>query len=194
MQSFTLKSPPQTSSNPNEKNHPGPIVVPAQTMVCIPTAAMSRDPEYFSNPDTFDPSRFYTTSPNTSSSVESKGEAEVIVGQAGMGEKEGQEARDTMPDSSFVGLDPCVPIWGLGRWSCPGRFYADLQIKLIVTEILMKWDVSLSRCGDIGHDNGISADFADEMRETREMNRINTGDRIIPDPKQEVVFTRRVLG
>ena len=189
MQSFTLNSSPQSSSNPEEKNHLERIVVPTQTMVCISTAAMSRDPEYFSNPDTFDPSRFYTTRPN--SSVQRRREAEVSAGQAGEGEKEGRETRDTAPEASFAGLDPCMPIWGLVRWSCPGRFYADLQIKLVVAEILMKWEVSLPEHGGVGRDNGTSAGSADKTRETKEMKRINTGDRIIPDPKQEVVFTRR---
>lgn len=44
----------------------------------------------------------------------------------------------------------------------------------------MNWDVSLP-----GGMDGASADGVTAIK------RINTGDRIIPDPKQEVIFKRR---
>lgn len=62
-------------------------------------------------------------------------------------EESGKEKGDpgnAASETSFAGLDPRMPIWGLGRWSCPGRHYADLQIKLTIAEILLNWDVSPS--------------------------------------------------
>ena len=58
----------------------------------------------------------------------------------------------------------------------------------------MKWDMSLPEQGSVGRDNVTSAGSSDETRENKEMKRINTGDRAIPDPKQEVGFTPRAWG
>ena len=56
-------------------------------MVCIHIAAMFRDPEYFSNPCTFDPPRFYFTIPITVRSVPGRREVEVSTGQGEESEK-----------------------------------------------------------------------------------------------------------
>ena len=48
---------------------------------------MFRDPEYFSNPGTFDPPRFYFTIPITVRSVPGRREAEVSTGQGEKSQK-----------------------------------------------------------------------------------------------------------
>ena len=176
LQPFTLNPPPQDSTSGTRE----PIKVPANIMVCIPTAAMSRDPDYFIEPNSFDPSRFMTTIAQRE---------RVLTKSGGRAVTSEQEEPDPLPDTSFTGLDARMPIWGLGRWSCPGRFYAELQIKLIAVEILGRWDLSLFKKGRDGC--GTSALPADVTSETVETEKVSTGDRNVPDPLQKVVFTRR---
>lgn len=57
----------------------------------------------------------------------------------------------------------------------------------------MKWEVTFPE-ESCGHDEGLSGIPVGEGKEVKEIRNIYTGDRIIPDPKQEVVFTRRLQG
>ena len=172
------------------------IDVPAQIMVCIPTAAMCRDPDYFSDPDTFNPSRFYQSRSAAVNSTKEPADVERNRVQVGKGGKEKGDHGDAASEASFAGLDPRMPIWGLGRWSCPGRHYADLQIKLTIAEILLNWDVSLPE--PLGDTRGADASpnaspgAAHVSRRSIRLERISTGDRMIPNPSQNVIFTRRI--
>ena len=200
MQTCTLKAKPESHADSVATDASERIVVPAQTMVCIPTAAMCRDPEYFLDPDIFNPSRFFQSRSASIASTKEAGEVETARLRHGGSEKEKGGAGDAISEMSFADLDPRMPIWGLGRWSCPGRHYADLQIKITIAEILLNWDVSLpeslgdTRGDDAGPDVSPSAshDTAHVPRQSVKLERINTGDRIIPNPSQRVIFTPRI--
>lgn len=36
------------------------------------------------------------------------------------------------------------PVWGHGTWSCPGRFFANNELKIAVCHIIMKYDVQFA--------------------------------------------------
>ncbi|XP_053332463.1 cytochrome P450 3A56-like isoform X3 [Clarias gariepinus] len=83
------------------------LTIPKDTVIMIPTYALHRNPEYWTDPDTFNPERF--TQEN----------------------KESIEPYTYMP-------------FGLGPRNCIGMRFALVIIKLVVVEILQRFDVSLS--------------------------------------------------
>ena len=172
-----------------------PILVPANTMLCIPTAAMSRDPDYFPDPDTFNPWRFLHD-PDPDPKPEAGAAPESETGRKFEAEEAaaGNDGAGTRSDRDFSSLDPHLPIWGLGRWSCPGRFYAEMQIKLVVVEML-EWDLFWPERPDDGaasaEGGGCTGQATGEAGSVERMKRINTGDRFVPDPAQLLVFAPR---
>ncbi|KAF4631662.1 hypothetical protein G7Y89_g6465 [Cudoniella acicularis] len=40
----------------------------------------------------------------------------------------------------FTDASPTYPLWGLGKHSCPGRFYASLVLKIFLAHIIMNYD------------------------------------------------------
>ena len=44
----------------------------------------------------------------------------------------------------FVTVSSDSLTWGYGRNSCPGRFFADTEIKVILIELLRKWDLRVA--------------------------------------------------
>ncbi|KAI1379887.1 putative cytochrome P450 [Hypoxylon crocopeplum] len=43
----------------------------------------------------------------------------------------------------FTEVSETFPVWGYGSLACPGRFHASLVIKMIVSELLLKYDLKL---------------------------------------------------
>lgn len=76
---------------------------------------MSRDPEYYDNPLSFDGYRFLRD--------------------------EGFESEQGRSDNEFAGIEPWNIHWGNGRFTCPGRWYASALMKLFVASILMQYDI-----------------------------------------------------
>ncbi|TGJ78259.1 hypothetical protein E0Z10_g10499 [Xylaria hypoxylon] len=92
--------------------------------VCIPQRAMMQDPLRYSHPTTFDGFRF---------------------ARANVSLQQGSHTTD-VPDKAGSKLTEASiywPIWGLGKTACPGRFYASLVLKLIVTQILSEWECDI---------------------------------------------------
>ncbi|KAL9116712.1 MAG: hypothetical protein Q9187_006761 [Circinaria calcarea] len=81
----------------------------------MPTAAIARDPAYFSEPDEFRPWRFANL--RRSSPTEA--------------------ARHQFTSTGASSL-----AFGHGRFSCPGRFFAAAQIKLLLARLLVDFNVS----------------------------------------------------
>lgn len=85
-------------------------------MIEVASDAISHDPELYPNPDTFDPYRFYN------------------LRQAG---------------SESANRYQCVTVsetnlgFGYGRHSCPGRFFAINEIKLILANMLLQFDIKM---------------------------------------------------
>ncbi|KAI1471052.1 cytochrome P450 [Daldinia caldariorum] len=43
----------------------------------------------------------------------------------------------------FTEVSETYPIWGFGSLACPGRFHASLAIKIAISQLLLKYDLSL---------------------------------------------------
>ncbi|KIK55509.1 hypothetical protein GYMLUDRAFT_248560 [Collybiopsis luxurians FD-317 M1] len=90
------------------------VTVPAGTTLCTAAYMHHHDKvSYYENPDTFDPLRFYR-----------------------MREHEGANLRYQMfaTDLDFL-------MFGSGRNSCPGRFFAVYQIKALIAHVLTTFDI-----------------------------------------------------
>ena len=59
----------------------------------------------------------------------------------------------------FVTSSPESLTWGYGNHACPGRFFADNELKVLLIELLRKWDF---RVADPAKTN---AEFLRKMRE-----------------------------
>ncbi|KIK55508.1 hypothetical protein GYMLUDRAFT_248559 [Collybiopsis luxurians FD-317 M1] len=89
------------------------VTVPAGMTICTVGYMHHHDEAYYENPDTFDPLRFYR-----------------------MREREGENLKYQMfaPDLDFL-------MFGSGRNSCPGRFFAVYEIKALIAHVLTAFDV-----------------------------------------------------
>ncbi|KAH7132577.1 cytochrome P450 [Dendryphion nanum] len=91
------------------------IKVPKGSWICVPHRAMMRDERHFPNATQFDGLRFYR--PNASKS-------------------EQDAARLSNRTEKWM-------VWGAGRITCPGRVYAVAVLKLVLREVLCKYDCEL---------------------------------------------------
>ena len=64
--------------------------------------------------------------------------------------------------------------FGYGRQACPGRWYAEAQIKLILATLILKFDFGFLK-----------------DQSSRPPN-IHADEKILPDTKQKIVFRRRI--
>ncbi|KAI9707821.1 MAG: hypothetical protein M1820_004426 [Bogoriella megaspora] len=86
--------------------------------VCVPHRSMMRDDAYFSNALHFNGFRFVQRSE----------------------QKENFSANASDGRSQLVGAEY---VWGYGRIVCPGRFYATVLLKLVLSTMLMKYDCKM---------------------------------------------------
>lgn len=92
--------------------------LPKGTYVCCPTEAVTHDPAYYDEPDKFDGFRHWR--------LRQKG------GYAG---EKHQWICSTTSALNF----------GYGKHSCPGRFFAAVEIKSIFVHLLMNYDIALPK-------------------------------------------------
>ncbi|RAH44658.1 putative cytochrome P450 [Aspergillus brunneoviolaceus CBS 621.78] len=94
-------------------------------VACIPLQPILRDPDLYADPHTFNPYRF-------------------IIPQDPEKVNEGTRNPTTRTTSSdFTDADVTFPIWGLGKRACPGRYYASLLLKLVLAQILLRYEVKM---------------------------------------------------
>ncbi|KAK4210620.1 putative cytochrome P450 E-class, group IV [Rhypophila decipiens] len=124
--------------------------IPAGIIIEVPAQAIAMDPEMFEEPDKFDGLRFY----KMREKAREAGEFDV----AGQGQ--------------FVSVSKGSLSFGYGRHACPGRFFAGNEIKMIVANYLLNYDIKL-------------ADGYTERYPNIEM-----GGTSVPDPTKELLFKR----
>ena len=119
----------------------GKSIGPGET-ISLPTGFMAHDPEVFEGG--YDGWRFYrqriSKDNKNHPETECEGNSDVPNAELGGNDLPDADLKDSsrQPDAElqFTGVLPTMPVWGLGRSTCPGRFYAGLQIKLALILLL----------------------------------------------------------
>ncbi|KAM6492346.1 Cytochrome P450 [Amanita muscaria] len=92
------------------------VTVPAGSTIAVPLAPTHIDPEYYTDPETFDGFRF-----------------EKMRDKEGMGNKH-----------QLISLDSSYVLFGGGGRACPGRFFATHLLKVMLVHILLNYDVQMA--------------------------------------------------
>lgn len=122
-------------------------LIPAKSFITMATSSVARDPTIYSNPDKFDGFRFYKKR------MASPGEAN---------------------RHQFVSTGPESLAFGYGTFACPGRFFAAALAKLVIGELLLRFDMS----------------FPDGQ--TKRPKNVIQGESISPDRSQFITLSPRV--
>ena len=94
---------------------PDGTFIPKGVKLEVNTASIHTDPEHYENPHEFDGLRYYR-----------------------MRQREGEEMKHLYYSVGKNDLS-----FGYGRHACPGRYLGHLNIKLILSELLMNYDLKL---------------------------------------------------
>ena len=90
--------------------------IPAGSHIAVASSQMASDPSRFTNPEVFDPLRFYN-----------------------MRQRSAADANK----HQFSSIDNSQLPFGYGRHACPGRFFASQEIKAFLVGVLMTYDIRL---------------------------------------------------
>ncbi|EGS19530.1 cytochrome P450 monooxygenase-like protein [Thermochaetoides thermophila DSM 1495] len=129
---------------------PSGQTIPSGVFIEVPQYATNRDPEIFPNPDEFDPWRFA----REREKAREKGLAEEAA------------------QNQFVSVSPHGLTFGYGRHACPGRFFAANEIKMIVAQVVMGWELKMP--------DGVQGRWED----------LCLGAGIVPDPTKSILMKR----
>ncbi|KAI3614209.1 cytochrome p450 [Moniliophthora roreri] len=121
--------------------------VPAGTTVSLPSAGVHLDSKNYENPYVFNPWRF--------SDIRSSSSDESIKHQM------------SSPNIEYL-------LFGSGRHACPGRFFAVNELKLLLSHVLMNYDVKFDGEGGVPNATWFGASR-------------------VPDRKAEVMFRKRQM-
>ncbi len=91
--------------------------IPPGTTVAVAVAPVHRDPDNYPNPEVFEPLRFMAT---TADSKTENSSAFTVAKTTG----------------TFLAF-------GHGRHACPGRFFAGMELKLLLAQLVVHFDIQL---------------------------------------------------
>ena len=104
------------------------FVIPANTQIGVPAHAIGLDPQLYPNPERFEGFRFH-------------------------------ELRQKNPQSAgqkqYTAANLSNMSWGYGSHACPGRWFADAEIKMIIIHLLLNFDFQFPK----GQERPISLQF-----------------------------------
>lgn len=106
-------------TDPNGFRFSNGITLPHGASVSVISDAIHNDAAFYDDPDTFDGARFYNL------------------------RKSGLDGEEYQLKHAFSSLAPNWLFWGVGRHACPGRFFAAHEIKVILAQILLNYDIAL---------------------------------------------------
>ncbi|EXL39125.1 hypothetical protein FOCG_18114 [Fusarium oxysporum f. sp. radicis-lycopersici 26381] len=116
------------------------------TYITMPSDSVSRDPDIYDDPERFDGYRFY--------------------------ERRKGGGRDTNRHQ-FASTGPESLAFGQGKNACPGRFFAGMQIKVVLANVLINYDISFP------------------PGQTERPKNLYKGGLVRPDPRQKLLFLPR---
>ncbi|KAJ6438807.1 Ent-kaurene oxidase-like protein [Purpureocillium lavendulum] len=122
------------------------VTLPAGSYITMPSDAVARDPEIYTDPETFDGFRFYDRR---------------------------MSSRADANRHQFATTGPENLAFGYGKTACPGRFFATAQIKVVLANILLNYDISFP------------------TGQTSRPANVRKGGLVRPDPRQSLVFAPR---
>lgn len=118
----------------------------AGTYITMPSDSVARDPDIYDDPEHFDGYRFYDRR---------------MEG--------GKEANR----HQFASTGPESLAFGQGKNACPGRFFAGMQIKVVLANVLLNYNISFP------------------PGQTERPKNLYKGGLVRPDPRQKLVFVPR---
>ncbi|OJD36446.1 cytochrome p450 [Diplodia corticola] len=121
-------------------------VIPAKSFITMATNSIAQDERYYMNPDSFDGFRFF---------------------------RKRMQSEDEAKRHQFTSTGATSLPFGHGKFACPGRFFAAAQIKAVLANILLKYDVSFP------------------AGQTERPENVFSGEGIGPSREQAVVFRPR---
>ncbi len=104
--------------------------IPANTKLEMATAAVYQDPEVVPNPASWDALRYY----NQRKSLDEQNSGPTA--KSAPTSMENNQAKH-----QFVTVTKESLSFGFGKHACPGRFLADIEVKLMLCEILLNYDL-----------------------------------------------------
>ena len=100
--------------------------IPEGTLVAVPCDTVHLDPQKYPNPKTFDGERFA---------------------------RRRQHSNGPTPKDQLTTAAPDFLAWGYGCAVCPGRFFAAAVMKLVMTHIILNYDIRLLDDSERDKDN-----------------------------------------
>ena len=122
----------------------------AGTTIAMPSECMAKDSTYYDSPLVFNSDRFYCS---------------------------GNDAQDVKEPlfNDFINIEPGNLSWGSGRFTCPGRWYASVEMKLIIASFLVRYD------------------FIFPQGQSKRPANWHIDDSTQPSRKQSILFRRRSM-
>ncbi|KAM7188991.1 Cytochrome P450 [Rhypophila sp. PSN 637] len=120
------------------------LPLPKGALVSVVSQPMHTDPELWSDPLQFDPYRFLKLRNETAghdlSNVKKGTGLKSMLGEVTDGYN--QSGKNWSPHA-FLSTSNLL-IFGRGRYSCPGRFLVDFQMKMLIAYLFTEYDVKLA--------------------------------------------------
>ncbi|KAI0157254.1 cytochrome P450 [Xylariaceae sp. FL1272] len=121
------------------------------TNLLTPLAGVAVDERFFPSPETFDGLRFYKLrqlqSPSLSPSLSPSPSPSPSTSTSTLSTSiPTSSPSDSLPNASkyqFTSIGDTSMNFGLGKHACPGRFFASQEIKLILSYLLLKYEIRL---------------------------------------------------
>ncbi len=96
-------------------------LIPARTIIGVPSHAITHNPDLYPNPEIFDGWRFVSPA-------------------SPIGPNPSSPSLPTPSPPTFVTTNSANLSWGYGKHACSGRFFASYEIKMVIAYLLMNYD------------------------------------------------------
>ncbi|KAI1130931.1 cytochrome P450 [Nemania abortiva] len=107
--------------------------LPSGTSILTPLAGISLDERYFPSPEVFDGLRFWKLQQQQRSSSPSPTRSSSPT----------PSSQPAATRNQFTSIGDADQNFGLGKHACPGRFFAAQEIKVILSYLLLNYDIKL---------------------------------------------------